>query len=197
MNRRTIPMNNTLFDISPQLPEGFFYTNDFISVEEETQLVQTIKQFDLANMKFHEYEAKRKVMSFGRGWSFTDQQLKQGDPIPGTFIFLVERIAAHLKIPVAAIAQFLITEYPVDAVINWHRDAPPFETIAGISLLSDCIFKLRPHAKEKQTRTATISLPVQRRSMYIMTGQAKTAWQHCTAPVKQVRYSLTFRTIRS
>lgn len=186
----------TLFDISPQLPDGFSYNNNFISVEEESQLVHVIKQFDLTNMKFHEYEAKRKVMSFGRGWSFTEQQLKQGNQIPGAFDFLLERIASHLNIGKDAIAQLLITEYPIESVINWHRDAPPFETIVGVSLLSDCIFKLRPHEKEKQTRAATISLPVQRRSMYIMTGIAKTAWQHSTAPVKQVRYSLTFRTIK-
>jgi len=188
---------NTLFDISPVLPEGFSYSPGFISEAEEMQLVKTIEQFDLQNMKFHEYEAKRKVISFGRGWSFTEQQLKEGNPIPGEFDFLVERIADHLQIAKLSIAQFLITEYPVGSVINWHRDAPPFETIVGVSLLSDCIFKLRPHEKEKQTRSATISLPVQRRSVYTMTGISKNAWQHCTAPLNKVRYSLTFRTLKA
>lgn len=187
---------NTLFDISPTLPPGFTYAENFISIEEEKGLVTAIEQLNLQNMQFHQYEAKRKVISFGRGWSFTDQCLKQGNPIPPAFDFLVERIARHLNIPKDSIAQFLITEYPIDSVINWHRDAPPFETIVGVSLLSDCTFKLRPHEKEKQTRAATISLPVQRRSFYVMTGESKTAWQHCTAPVEKVRYSLTFRTIR-
>lgn len=157
---------NTLFDISPVLPAGFSYSPDFITGPEEMQLIKLIEQCDLQNMKFHEYEAKRKVMSFGQGWSFTEQQLKQGNPIPGEFNFLVERIASHVQIPIVSIAQFLITEYPVGSVINWHRDAPPFETIIGVSLLSDCTFKLRPHDKAKQTRAATISLPVQRRSFY-------------------------------
>ncbi|HMK04265.1 MAG TPA: alpha-ketoglutarate-dependent dioxygenase AlkB [Ferruginibacter sp.] len=188
---------NTLFDIGPVLPAGFSYSPGFITEAEELQLIKTIEQFDLQNMKFHEYEAKRKVISFGQGWSFTEQQLKQGNPIPGEFDFLVERISNHLQILKASIAQFLITEYPVGSVINWHRDAPPFETIVGVSLLADCTFKLRPHDKEKQTRSATISLPVQRRSFYIMTGVSKNAWQHCTAPVEKVRYSLTFRTLRS
>lgn len=187
---------NTLFDIELPLPEGFTYQDNFISEAEEQQLLQNILLLDLQQMKFHEYEAKRKVMSFGKGWSFTEQQLKQGPPIPAEFYFLVERIAGHLMIPVNAIAQFLITEYPVGSVINWHRDAPPFETIVGISLLSACTFKLRPQDKMHQTRKATIPLHVKRRSMYSMTGKAKNEWQHCTAPVKNTRYSLTFRTIR-
>ena len=136
------------------------------------------------------------MISFGQGWSFTEQQLKKGNDIPSEFEFLVARIADQLKIKTSAITQFLITEYPVGSVINWHRDAPPFDTIAGVSLLSDCIFKLRPHDKLKQTRGATISLPVQRRSLYTMQGSAKSEWQHCTAPLERVRYSLTFRTLR-
>jgi alkylated DNA repair dioxygenase AlkB len=187
---------NTLFDIAPVLPSGFDYYPGFITEKEELQLINAIEKFDLQNMKFHEYEAKRKVISFGSGWSFTEQRLKPGDPIPGDFDFLVERIAGKLSIGKELIAQFLITEYPVGSVINWHRDAPPFAVIAGISLLSDCNFKLRPHDKEKQDRKATITLNVQRRSLYTMQGPAKSEWQHCTAPLNKTRYSLTFRTLK-
>ena len=187
---------NTLFDIAPVLPPGFSYYPGFISGVEENLLLEAIKALELNPMKFHQYEAKRKVISFGRGWSFTEQQLKQGDPIPGAFHFLVQKIAKQLKIPEDKIAQFLITEYPVGSVINWHRDAPPFDIIAGVSLLSNCNFKLRPYAKEKQTRSATISFPVERLSLYTIQAEAKTAWEHSTAPVQQVRYSLTFRTLK-
>ncbi|HMK04740.1 MAG TPA: alpha-ketoglutarate-dependent dioxygenase AlkB [Ferruginibacter sp.] len=187
---------NTLFDIGPVTPRGFHYYPDFITKEEEEKLLEYIRGFDLQTMKFHQYEAKRKVMGFGRGWSFTEQMLKDGNPIPAEFDFLTERIAAKLSIEKKQVAQVLVTEYPPDSVINWHRDAPPFDIIAGVSLLSDCVFKLRPHDKDKQTRPATISLAVQRRSLYTMQGPAKSEWQHCTAPVKKIRYSLTFRTLK-
>lgn len=59
-----------------------------------------------------------------------------------------------------AFAELLITEYPVGSVINWHRDAPPFDLIAGISLMADCTFRLRPNDKAKQTRASVISFPV-------------------------------------
>jgi alkylated DNA repair dioxygenase AlkB len=187
---------NTLFDIAPILPEGFTYYPSFISEAEELQLLAIIESMELQPMQFHEYTAKRNVKSFGRGWSFTEQQLKQGEPIPQAFDFLLEKIAAQLAIDKQSIAQFLVTEYPVGALINWHRDAPPFETIAGISLLTDCIFKLRPHEKERQTRSNTISLNVQRRSLYTMQGPAKNEWQHSTLAGKKVRYSLTCRTLK-
>jgi alkylated DNA repair dioxygenase AlkB len=94
------------------------------------------------------------------------------------------------------IAELLVTEYPVGSVINWHRDAPPFEVIIGISLLSDCTFKLKPQEKIKQTRSATISFPVKRRSLYVMEGPSRSEWQHSIAPVKNQRYSITLRTLK-
>lgn len=101
-----------------------------------------------------------------------------------------------MQLPVTALAEMLITEYPPGSVINWHRDAPPFDQIAGISLLSDVTFKLRPHDKSRQSRKATISFPVHRLSLYTIHGQARTEWQHSTAPVLNTRYSITFRTLR-
>lgn len=55
----------TLFDIDPVLPAGFNYSPGFKSEAEEMKLVKTTGEFDLQNMKFHEYEAKRKLISFG------------------------------------------------------------------------------------------------------------------------------------
>ncbi|MGZ8554189.1 MAG: alpha-ketoglutarate-dependent dioxygenase AlkB [Chitinophagaceae bacterium] len=187
---------NTLFDLTPTLPQGFSYYPDFITETEEKQLLQNIEQFDLQPMKFHEYEAKRKVISFGQGWSFTEKKLQQGNALPLQFQFLIEKIASKLIIPRDRITQFLITEYPVGSVINWHRDAPPFEIIAGVSLLSTCTFKLRPQEKQRQTKANTVSLQVDRRSLYTMQGPAKSEWQHSTAPVNRLRYSLTFRTLK-
>ena len=187
---------NTLFDIGPVAPGGFDYLTNFISTEEEEQLLASIRQFDLGNMKFHQYVAKRKVASFGLGWSFTEQQLKQGAPIPNEFLFLINRVAKQVNIQPEAIVQLLVTEYPPGAVINWHRDAPPFDIIIGISLLADCSFKLRPYAKQLQSRHSSITLPVQRRSFYSLQGIAKNEWEHSTAPLKKTRYSLTFRTLK-
>jgi alkylated DNA repair dioxygenase AlkB len=85
--------------------------------------------------------------------------------------------------------------YPVSSVINWHRDAPPFESIAGISLAADCVFKLRPYDKSLRSAKSVISFPVKHRSLYIMMGPVRNEWEYSTAPVSVVRYSITLRTL--
>ncbi len=187
---------NTLFPLAPLFPPGFFYDPGFITEAEERALLETISPMELHPFHFHGYEAKRKVASFGYDWSFEKQQLSKGKDIPAAFDVLIEKVAAHLDLPKQAFAELLVTEYPVGSVINWHRDAPPFDVIAGISLAADCTFRLRPYDKTKQNRRSLISFPVQRRSLYIIRGEARSQWEHSTAPVKKVRYSVTLRSLR-
>lgn len=187
--------SGTLFPLQPIYPGGFQYEPHFITGEEESVLLAVIAGIELRPMIFQGFEAKRKVASFGYDWSFEDRKLSKGKTIPTAFEALMDKVASYLSLTKEDIAELLVTEYTTGSVINWHRDAPPFGLIAGISLLSDCSFRLRPHEKEKQTRKAILSIPVQRRSLYIMQGASRTDWQHSIAPVKELRYSITLRTL--
>lgn len=187
---------NTLFPIERAFPEGFSYIPDFLSESEETELCEEIFKMELQNFNFQGFKANRKVVSFGYDYSFDNGSLTRGKDIPQTFNFLIEKVCRHLSLPPEKFAELLVTEYPVGAVINWHRDAPPFDLIAGISLMSDCTFRLRPHDKAKQARASVISFPVERRSLYIIQGRARSEWQHSITPVKKVRYSVTLRTLK-
>jgi alkylated DNA repair dioxygenase AlkB len=187
---------NTLFPIQPDFPNGFSYVPDFISVPEELHLYKEISKVELKKMIFHGYEANRKTASFGYDYSFENGGLKKGKEIPAAFNFLIERVAQEISIKPGNFAELLITEYPVGSVINWHRDAPPLDIVAGISLLADCKFRLRPQDKTKQTRSSIISFPVKRRSLYFLQDEARTNWQHSISPVKEVRFSITLRTLR-
>jgi alkylated DNA repair dioxygenase AlkB len=188
---------NTLFSVEPDFPEGFIYTPDFLTTNEEAELYKEILKVELRRMLFHGYEANRKTASFGYDYSFENKRLTKGNDIPQVFNSLVNKVAVQLSIPASEIAGLLITEYPVGSVINWHRDAPPFDIIVGISLMADCIFRLRPQDKAKQNRASTISFPVKRRSLYVMQGPARSEWQHSIVPVKEVRYSITLRTLKT
>jgi alkylated DNA repair dioxygenase AlkB len=187
---------NTLFPVQPILPTGFEYYSEFITVPEELQLIEAINKTELRPMIFQGFEAKRKVASFGYDWHFTTRTLSKGTDIPQPFDFVIKKVAAFLLIDHSAVAELLITEYPIGSLINWHRDAPPFDVIIGISLLSDCTLKLRPYDKQKQNRRSLISIPVKRRSMYIMRGPSRSEWEHSTGAVKEVRYSITLRTLK-
>jgi alkylated DNA repair dioxygenase AlkB len=187
---------NTLFPLLPQLPDGFAYIPDFITEAEEAELLDQISKVSFHAFLFQGYEAKRRVASFGYDWSFDRRVLTKGADIPEAFHPIIEKVADRLSFPPDALAELLLTEYPAGSVINWHRDAPPFDLIAGISLLSDCTFRLRPHDKAKQGRGSIISIPLARCSLYIMQGEVRADWQHSIPAVKGLRYSITFRTLR-
>ena len=187
---------NTLFPIEPSYPPGFFYDPEFISPEEEAALLEKIGEIKLHAFNFHGYEAKRNVASYGAGWSFTSKALTEGHAIPSFFQPLIQKVAAKLSIPPQDFAQLLVTEYPAGSLINWHRDAPPYKIISGVSLLSDCTFRLRPYHKTITGKKPILSFPVRRRSLYIIQGISRTDWEHSTAPVPSLRYSITLRTLK-
>jgi alkylated DNA repair dioxygenase AlkB len=188
---------DTLFPLTPAWPPGFIYHPHFIDAAEEEYLIDEIGKIELHTFLFHGYEAKRRVASFGFDYTFDKRSISKGKDIPQAFNFLIDKVARYMKINREDFAELLVTEYPVGAVINWHRDAPPFDIIAGISLFTDCTFRLRPHEKAKQRRGSIVSLNVQRRSMYIIRDEARTAWEHSIMPVKSTRYSITLRTLRA
>jgi alkylated DNA repair dioxygenase AlkB len=190
-------MNDSLFPEFYALPNGFDYIPDFLNEDEEQSLVKSIRQIELHPFRFHGFEAKRRVASFGFDYGFETGHLLKGQPIPAVFEPLVFKAASHLSIDQKDFGELLVLEYPPGAVINWHRDAPPFKIICGISLLEDCVFRLRPHDKDKQGRKTVLSLPVRRRSMYVIRGEARTSWQHSILPVKRTRYSITLRTLNT
>lgn len=187
----------TLFNITPSYPRGFLYFPGFISAEEEAFLLKTIQGLELHTFTFQGYSARRKTASFGYDYSFDKKALTAGKGIPAAFDHLIHKTAVQANLPPAAFAELLVTEYPSGSVINWHRDAPPFDLVAGISLQADCTFRFRPYEKEKQHRRAIISLSVERRSLYIMQGPAREDWQHSITPVQSRRYSITLRTLKT
>jgi alkylated DNA repair dioxygenase AlkB len=187
---------NSLFPTEHFYPLGFNYYPDFLTHEEESVLIDAIKKTELHTLIFQGFEAKRKTASFGYDYNFDKRTISKGHPVPSEFFPLIKKVADKLLINHEAFAELLLTEYPVGSVINWHRDAPPFDMIAGISLNADCIFRLRPHEKAKQLRSSIISVPVLRRSLYVMKDEARSDWQHSITPVKKLRYSITLRTLK-
>lgn len=186
---------NTLFPNDIIAPDGFHYSPDFLTEREEQQLIIDIGSLELHPLIFRGFEAKRKVNSYGYDYQFDTRTISIGENIPLAFNFLLEKISTWLSIPLEDLAEVLVTEYPPGSVINWHRDAPPFDIIVGVSLMSDCRFKLRPYDKTKQGRKSIVTIPVRRRSVYIIRDEARTDWEHCIAPVTETRYFVTVRTL--
>jgi alkylated DNA repair dioxygenase AlkB len=86
----------------------------------------------------------------------------------------------------------MVTEYSPGAPIGWHRDAPQFGTVIGISLGSTSRMRFKPYKAEGKP----VGLTLEPRSIYLMRGPARWKFQHSIPPVKELRYSITFRTLR-
>ena len=177
----------------PALPEGFRYQAEVISREEEQALVAQLRQLPLREFEFHGYTGKRRVVSFGWRYDFSDRVLHRTDDIPSFLLALREKAASFAGLAPNALQHVLLTEYSEGAAIGWHRDKDVFGDIVGISLLSPCTFRLRRKRGTKWERASIIAEP---RSAYLLRGPSRTEWEHSIAGVEALRYSITFRNLR-
>jgi alkylated DNA repair dioxygenase AlkB len=199
-----------LFDVV-DLPKGLRYEPDFISEADEAQLLEAIAQIEFSTFEMHGVAARRRVAFFGR--SYDAGGTATIGPIPEFLMPLRQRIAAWTGVEADAFAMALINQYPPGAPIGWHRDAPQYEIVAGVSLVSACVMKFRPYvspsARERERaqvreqaegqvrrRNATHEITLARRSAYLLAGESRSAYEHHIPPVETLRYSITFRTLR-
>ena len=190
----------------PRLPPGFHYRADFLSREEEAELIERIGGVEFSTFEMRGVVARRRVAFFGRSYDAVSGPER---PIPEFLFGVRDRLAEWAGVARDAFAMALINEYREAAPIGWHRDAPQYDIVAGLSLLSACRMKLRPYvaprlraanplgATVKQApRKATHEIELQPRSAYLITGDARQAYEHSIPPVASLRYSITFRTLR-
>jgi alkylated DNA repair dioxygenase AlkB len=188
-----------LFAIEPELPERFLYKPEFITHEEEQALVRAIEQLDFTEVKMRDVVAKRRVVHFGRSYEYETAALTFAPPIPEFLTPLRQRVAEFAARGSEAFAEVLVTNYPHGAPIGWHRDAPGFDVIVGVSLLSQCGMQFRPWPVEKRAakRVKPLKQILEPRSAYILRGPSRNRWQHHIPPGKERRLSITFRTLRT
>jgi alkylated DNA repair dioxygenase AlkB len=179
---------------APALPPGMRYEEDFVSREEESALVAQIEQLPLAPMKYQQYEARRRVVSYGGQYDYTAQRLDESEPLPAWLDPLRARAAAWIGVAPERFTQALIAEYRPGTPLGWHRDVPDFEDVVGVSLLHDAVMRLRPYPHVTGSRANVIKLVVPPRSIYLLHGASRWEWQHSVAPTQSLRYSITLRT---
>lgn len=170
------------------------YECDFLDAKEESELVRLIQGWPLEAMRYKAYLARRRVLSFGGKYDFEANRLQQSLPIPAELDPLRARVAAWLGVDPQAFTQVLVAEYADGTPLGWHRDVPDFEDVVGVSLLSEAVMRLRPWPAQAVKRSDVLKLTIEPRSVYLLRGPSRWAWQHSVAPTKALRYSITFRT---
>ena len=183
----------------PELPDGFLYRADFLTADEERALALRIGTISFDTFQMRGVVARRRVKFYGRAYDDI-----RSEPMPDFLFGLRAKLAEWAQVPPDAFAMGLINEYTTGATIGWHRDAPQYDITAGVSLLSACRMKLRPYVapkdllgpEPKAPRKTTHEIQLEPRSGYLITGLARTGYEHSIPATESLRYSITFRTLR-
>ena len=182
-----------LFDDGEARPNGLHYTREFISPDVERELIAHVAELPLKPFQFGAFEGHRQVKSFGFRYDYTAQRMLESEPIPDWLRTIARTVEEFGQLPEGSVRQVLCTEYDVGVGIGWHRDKPQFDKVFGLSLGSPCRFRFRRRVGEKWER---FMLQAEPRSLYLMDGEARQAWEHSIPGVEQRRHSITFRTMR-
>ena len=157
-------------------------------------LLLELNQLEFHDIVIHGVPARRMARHFGLDYDYEQRvHLEEAEPLPSWLEALRERCAALAGVRPEALVEALVQRYPAGATIGWHRDAPSFGLVVGVSLGSGARLRFRRGSKGHWT-TWELELPP--RSAYVLAGEARTKWQHHVPPTKSERYSITFRTLR-
>ena len=172
---------------------GLEYHSELISADEEREIVAFVDGLDFREIRMHGQVAKRTVRQFGLRYEFGTWKLEEAEPLPAELERARSAAAALAGVAPDELAQTLVSRYPAGAGIGWHRDAPAFGRIVGVSLLAPCRMRFQ---RGKDEARETFALELEPRSGYLLSGPARWAWQHSIPATRGLRFSLTFRTLK-
>jgi DNA oxidative demethylase len=122
-------------------PEGLRYVPAFLSDDEETSLLGHLRGLDYDEVRMRGQVARRVVRHYGLSYAYDTAALSAGEPVPDWLSGVRERCGELVSRDAEALAEVLVTRYPPGATIGWHRDAPAFGDVVGVSLASSCVMR--------------------------------------------------------
>jgi alkylated DNA repair dioxygenase AlkB len=176
-----------------QEPEGLVYRPELLSNDEERELLAVLEGLRFDPIVMHGRAARRTARHYGLDYDYGTRAPIPGEPVPDWLLPVRARAAELAGRDPDDLVEILVQRYPPGATIGWHRDAPAFGTVAGVSLASASRLRLQRGSGEDRRVWEVLLEP---RSGYVLAGEARTSWQHSIPPTKDLRYSITFRTLR-
>ena len=181
-----------LFAAAPIVP-GLVLVEDAVSEAEARAIEAQIDAAPLAPFEFGQWRGKRLTANYGSAYDYLRARPKEAPPLPGWLIELREALAPQVGRDPSAFVQGLLIRYDPGAGIGWHRDRPQYGEVLGLSLTSPATLRFRRRTADGFERRSAQLPP---RSLYLLTGEVREAWEHSIAPMEVVRRSVTLRTMR-
>lgn len=174
-------------------PQGLRLEPELISPSEESRLVDRFTTLRWDPIVIRGQAARRTARHFGLGYDYEAREPRPGEPIP-TWLDSARQAAGGLAgVAPDELVEALVQRYPPGSTIGWHRDAPAFGIVVGISLLGRARLRLQ---RGRAERRRTWEIQLEPRSGYVLAGEARRSWEHSIPATKELRYSITFRTLR-
>ena len=176
-------------------PEGLVYREEFITEDEQRDLLAVMEEIDFREVTMRGQTALRTVRHFGYDYGYESWELVPAEPLPPPLVWLRDRCGQLAELEASELVQVLVSRYPPGAGIGWHRDAPMFgPKVVGVSLLSACRMRFQ---RSTGGLRRVYDLELAPRSAYVLAGKARSAWQHSIPAAKSLRYSITFRSLKN
>lgn len=190
---------NTLFPLTvlpadqPAIP-GLQYLPEFVTSAEEMALASAVD----ASTWDTSWDRRRQPY----GANYGSKNAVEMRPIPSWACFLLDRLQMHVTAGVR-FDQMLVNEYEPGQGIAMHQDYRPFAcTVVSLSLLAPCVMEFR-----EPVATRREALLLERRSLLVLSDEARYDWQHGIARRKNDRWkgmvvhrarriSITFRRLK-
>lgn len=187
------PLNSSV-----PLPLGLGFLPEFIDLAAEVNLLQKIDGAPWSSA------LRRRTQHYGYRYDYTKRTVDRSDwlgPLPEWAESLAHRL--RTDVPMALPDQLIVNEYQPGQGIQAHVDCEPCfgETIVSLSLGADYEMSF-----ERIVDGSMTSLYLARRSVLVLSGEARYGWKHGIAARKSDvvagtrvkrgrRVSLTFRTV--
>src|SRR3954470_867787 len=147
----------------PHIP-GLAYHRAYIDAKQEAELVTAI------DAEPWDTSWKRRRQPYGQSYG---KSAADHPAIPAWAQFLIDKLYAE-GISERPFDQMLVNEYLPGQGIALHRDYEPFDrTVVSLSLLAPCVMDFRCMTDGRRE-----SLLLERRSLLILSDEARYEWEH-------------------
>jgi len=164
------------------------FAEEIITPAKEAALIALIERSGLAYSSYDPGN-RRSSTSYGWKYDYRNDDFIACAPLPEGFNDLAAKAAKFAGVRPEEFAECLLNRYEPGAIIQPHHDKPCWEYVVGISLGAAATMEFT-----RESDGARIGVPLPPRSIYLLAGDARHVWRHALPPMRNTRWSITFRT---